>query len=240
MARGRPGTVRTPPIILFSLPDASVRLSSLLAVLFPLSLFLSFLSPSLTAPFSTPIVSLSPFLERPLLLYRTPSYSFSPSFSSIPSFSFLLARLLALFFLSHVRARERVYGMSLFLPRFRCAPTLKRQLTIGAIHGLLARINCRRKLLQLCRESKLSRVGTNPWHTGAVPREKCLFFDVASLFTQFYLISTRRLLGYYKLKSSQLHTQIVRIGFKILEMYETSTGLCLCDFVFHKHLIIHF
>lgn len=96
-------------------------------------------------------LSFSPFLGTPpLLLYHAPSYSLSPSLScSHPSFSLSLTG--SFFSSSHVCARERVYGMSFFLPRFRCAPTLKRQLTIGAIHGLLARINCRRKLLRLCR-----------------------------------------------------------------------------------------
>lgn len=169
---------------------------SFLSLSFPLSLFhfLSFLSLFLTAPFSTRIVSLSPFLERPpLLLYRTPSYSPSPSFFILLlSFSLLLARLLALFFLSHVRARERVYGMSLFLPRFRCAPTLKRQLTIGAIHGLLARINCRRKLLRLCRESELSR-NEPAAHGPGTARERCLFFrrgiTIHSVLPHFYKTS---------------------------------------------------
>lgn len=136
-----------------------------------------------------------------------------------------------------MRARERVYGMSLFLPRFRCAPTLKRQLTIGAIHGLLARINCRRKLLRLCRESKLSRVGTNPRHTGAVTRERCLFFGAASLFTQFYLsftISTRCPLGYYKLKPTIYTEHSFVLGLKSLKCMEQSTA-----YFFHKLLIIH-
>lgn len=123
-----------------------------------------------------------------------------------------------------------MYGMSLFLPRFRCAPTLKRQLTIGAIHGLLARINCRRKLLRLCRESELSRVGTNPRHTGAVPRERCFFFGAASLFTQFYLISTRRLLGYYKLKSTTYTDRSFILDSKALKCMEQSTALLLETF----------
>lgn len=190
---------------LLSWPRSFLSLFLSLSLSLSFSLFLPSLSPSLTAPFSTPIVSLSSFLERPpLLLYHTPSYSPSPSFSSFYSFSLLLARLLALFFLSHVRARERVYGMSLFLPRFRCSPTLKRQLTIGAIHGLLARINCRRKLLRLCRESELSRVGTNRGTRARYRGRDAFFFSAASLFTQFYLTSRQCPLKYWRLKYIQI------------------------------------
>jgi len=179
------------------------RFASLLSWPPPFSLFLSL---SLSFPVFPLALPYRTLFHSNRLSFAFPWETSSPSISysivlllflsSFLFFSLLLARLLALFFLSHVRARERVYGMSLFLPRFRCAPTLKRQLTIGAIHGLLARINCRRKLLRLCRESKLSRVETNSWHTGAVSRERCLFFGATSLFTQFYLISTRCLLRY--------------------------------------------
>lgn len=224
MARGRPGTVRTPPIILFSLLDASVRLSSLLAALFPPSLSVfSSLSSRLPLPHPFPLrsslfrLSLRDLLSFYIVLHRTrPPPLSHPSSLSL----FFLPGYSPFFFLPHVRARERVYGMSLFLPRFRCAPTLKRQLTIGAIHGLLARINCRRKLLRLCRESELSRVESE--RTRAVPRERCLFFGAASLLTQFYLISTRRPLGYYKLKSTTYIDRLFVSGLKSLKYLEQS------------------
>lgn len=121
-------------------------------------------SVSLTAPFSTRIVSLSPFLER-VLLSSSISYSIVLSLPlslspplRLPSASSLLLfrRLLALFFLvSCARTRESTRVRNVFLslsPALSVRQgTVKRQLTIGAIHGLLARINCRRKLLRLCR-----------------------------------------------------------------------------------------
>lgn len=152
LARGRPGTVRTPPIILFSLPDASLgspplssfslsvgtprALPSLSLALFHSRPLHRSLSVSLTAPFSTRIVSLSPFLERVLL---SPSISYSIVLSLPLSLSLLFVFLLlllllfrlgySLFFFSCLMCaheRVRVYGMSFspFLLRFRCAKAL--------------------------------------------------------------------------------------------------------------------
>lgn len=144
LARGRPGTVRTPPIILFSLPDASLGsppLSSFslrrrLRVHFPLSRSFSLppSPPPLGLPYRTlfhsDLVSLSPFLERVLL---SPSISYSIVLSlplslspplRLPSASSLLLfrRLLALFFSCLMCAHEREYACTecLSLP-FSCA-----------------------------------------------------------------------------------------------------------------------
>lgn len=205
MARGRPGTVRTPPIILFSLPDASLGsppLSSFSlrrnSACTSLSLALFHSRPlhrpsvSLTAPFSTRIVSLSPFLERVLL---SPSISYSIVLSLPLSLSLLFVflllllllfrRLLALFFLvSCARTRESTRVRNVFLslsPALSVRQgTVKRQLTIGAIHGLLARINCRRKLLRLCRVRVESSRESERTRARGTARERCFFFFTAA------------------------------------------------------------
>lgn len=111
-------------------------------------------------PLGSSLFHLSLRESSSLLLYRTPSYSPSPflfrsSSSSFCFFSFSFAGYSLFFFFSHVRARESTRVRNVFLslsPALSVRQgTVKRQLTIGAIHGLLARINCRRKLLRLCR-----------------------------------------------------------------------------------------
>lgn len=142
MARGRPGTVRTPPIILFSLP-LGVRLSSSpkprVLPLFPRALY--FL-PRRRRRRRLLRLSFSLSLSLPPLSSSSSSSSYSAVRSSSSS---LLSSPLSVEFLwhsvrnTHSACTERV--------RLSC---WKRQPTIGAIHGLLARINCRRKLLRLC------------------------------------------------------------------------------------------
>lgn len=135
MARGRPGTVRTPPIILFSLPDASLGSplfflsSSELRVHFPLSLALFHSRPRSPLPHPFPLGSSLFHLSLRVLLSPSISYSIVLSLPLSLSLLFvfllllllLFRRLLALFFLvSCARTREYARTECLSLP-FSCA-----------------------------------------------------------------------------------------------------------------------
>lgn len=137
LARGRPGTVRTPPIILFSLPDASLG-SPPLSVGTPRALpsLSLFFTPALsTAPSTSPLPHPFPLgsslFHLSLRVLLSPSISYSIVLSLPLSLSLLFVflllllllfrRLLALFFLlSCARTREYACTECLSLP-FSCA-----------------------------------------------------------------------------------------------------------------------
>lgn len=162
MARGRPGTVRTPPIILFSLPRfASPPLPPSLppgpARLFPRPL--SVFSPSDPFP-STFFHSSSACLLSRLFLPPPPPHFVSkyasillkvgrplPGLRFSPS-SFSLSRLARVFLANSSFSLQRVHARP--SSSFAKRPANYKRLT----HGLLARINCHRKLLPVLRPKR--------------------------------------------------------------------------------------
>lgn len=125
----------------------------------------------------SPSISYSIVLSLPLSLSLLSSSTFC-------FFSFSFAGYSLFFFLvSCARTREYARVRNVFLslsPALSVRQgTVKRQLTIGAIHGLLARINCRRKLLRLCRvrvESSRESERTRARHRAG---EMLFFFTTA-------------------------------------------------------------